>query len=167
MGLSAPPPASIDLVGSYARRRGPDVELVLWAPSEAQDATSLELQREAGVVPAPVELITDERGVRLVARAPRAQLSDGQWALALLRPDGRRATVQARLLVQGERPVVLLWGARGNSSEVDAGPDVVPARTRLVGAGGWLLDSALRPLPARQAVAARRALRRTARRVLR
>lgn len=166
MGLSAPPPASIDLVGSYARRHGPDAELVLWAPSEGRDATSLELQGAAGGVTAPVQLVADDQGERLVARAPRAQLSDGQWSLALLLPDGRRAKVQARLLVQGERPLVLLWGGHNRETGV-AAPKAVPARKRLARTGGRLLDAALRPLPARQAVAARGALRRSARRMLR
>ncbi len=166
MGLSAPPPASIDLVGSFARRRGSDVELVLWAPTQAQHATAVELAKGASVVRGSIELVSDSEGDRLVARVARAELSDGQWSITVLTPDGERSSVEARLLVQDARPLVLLWGAKSLEAGLTPEPPAQTARKRAAQAGGRLLDSALRPLPPQRAVAARRSLRRAARRVL-
>ena len=166
MGLSAPPPASIDLVGSFARRRGSDVELVLWAPTQAQHATTVELGKGATAVGGSIELVSDPEGDRWVARVPRAELSDGQWTITVVTPDGERSKVEARLLVQGARPLVLLWGAKSLEAGIAPEPPAPTPRKRAAQAGGRLLDSALRPLPPRRAVAARKSLRRAARRVL-
>ncbi|GAB2887616.1 hypothetical protein [Nocardioides pacificus] len=122
MGQSLPPQAAIDLVSSYARRRGDDVELVLRDPSDdiTGEQLALTLRRTRGDrtrrVRGTCELVAGADR-RLVARAPRAELSDGIWDIILREGEGRRR-VGARLLVQGERPVVLLWGAQSTESRL-------------------------------------------------
>jgi hypothetical protein len=118
MGNSAPPPAAFDLVGSYARRRDTDVELVLTEPKiELVDSPAVvELRKDDAVVEATGELVEAAGVRRLTVRAPRAQLSDGVWTLALRRTDDAPHRLEARLLVQGARPLVLLWGAKTPAS---------------------------------------------------
>ena len=166
MGISAPPPANVDLVGSYARRRGTEVELVLWEPTEALGATAMVLRRAGVDVDGSVALVEDERGRRLVCRAPQARLTDGQWSLHLVDTDEEPHRVAARLLVQGRRPVVLLWGGKAPASTAPRAKASGDVKTRVVRAGGSVLDSALKALPAERAVTVRSALRRTARQVL-
>lgn len=166
MGMSAPPPASIDLVGSYARRRGGDVELVLWAPTEATDAVAVELRRQSMVVRGTVQFVQDARGERLVAVAPRAQLSDGQWTISAVTPDDQHVQVQARLLVQGERPLVLLWGGTLPRPGIESTIGAAPARERAAQVGGQLVTSALRPLPTPVAVSVRTSWKRVVRRLV-
>jgi hypothetical protein len=108
---------TIDYVDSHARLRGDEVELVLCGLESAADATTLVLSRDASTVTAAAE--ASQGQVR--ARAPRAELSDGQWSIGL-----GEARVDARLLVQGERPLVLLLGAEGPRSVVPKARPVVP-----------------------------------------
>lgn len=111
MGNSKPPPSSIDLVDSYARRRDDRVELVLQDPQFALGSTTtIEARRKDAVVEFEVREVVDERGRRVVAIGPRAALENGPWRLHLI-ADGQREVLGVRLLVQGDRPLVLLWGA--------------------------------------------------------
>ncbi|MBM9461038.1 hypothetical protein JK386_14145 [Nocardioides sp. zg-536] len=113
MGDSLPPKATVDLVGSYARRRGDRAEIVLSEPKEVVDGQGWAVLRRKDLeVSADLRLVTDERGRRYVVSCENAQLADGRWALILCGEDGQRQRVNARLLVQGERPLCLLWGTR-------------------------------------------------------
>lgn len=164
MGKSLPPPATVNLVDSFARRRGEDVEIVLADPTTTvSPTTEARLRRlPKGRV---VTFAADRDGARLVLRGPRASLADGTWAIRLR--DGEDVSpLDARLLVQGERPLVLLWGATGRPSKL---PDVArPSATRkAVSAAGRVLDRALGVLPPERAAAARTKARRVARKVLR
>lgn len=121
MGKSLPPPAEIDLVLSYARRVGDVVELVLGDPQlDLDGAPPVVRLRQAGRrgVEREGRLVHDERGRRLVVRVPRKELGRGTWAVLLVGGPQGKVPVQARLLVQGRRPVVLLWGRRGSPSEL-------------------------------------------------
>lgn len=179
MGNSLPPPAAIDLVGSYARRRGDEVEIVLWEPELTARPGRLVLTRGSSAVESSVELVDDAIGRRLVARAARDQLTNGIWALALHSEGGDVEPVAARLLVQGDRPLVLLWGARSARSLVPparpaapaapaapAGPSTPTGTQRLAHAGGRALDRALSVLPENRAAMLRSRARTVARRVL-
>ena len=111
MGNSQPPPSSIDLVGSYARLRVDQVELVLQDPQFALGSSNtIEARRKDTVVEFSVRELVDQRGRRVVASGSRAALRNGPWRLHLV-VDGERELLDVRLLVQGERPLVLLWGA--------------------------------------------------------
>ena len=115
--METPDPLTIDYVDSHARLRGDEVELVLCGLEGAADATTLVLTGDGPTVTSPAEA-----GNGLVrARTPRASLADGQWSIAL---DG--VLVDARLLVQGARPLVLLLGAEGPRSVVPKTRPVVP-----------------------------------------
>src|SRR4051794_7297201 len=120
MGSSLPPPAAIDLVGSAARLRGTEVEVLLARPElglsglDDDPGAVLRLTRGKGVVSGTLHLEDHDGERRLVGRAPRAELGDGTWALSLERPGAQQVErLDARLLVQGRRPLVLLWGAKG------------------------------------------------------
>ena len=65
--------------------------------------------------------------------------------------------------MQGERPLVLLWGAKGSSS-IEPLP-TSPAAKRAAAAGGRVLDRALTVLPDDRAKQVRGRIRRIARRV--
>jgi hypothetical protein len=163
MGNSMPPPAAFDLVDSFARLRGSSIELVLADAKldEAPGAPSVILAKGKHSVTAAGEL-TDNAGTRhLVVRAPRASLSDGVWTIAVQGIGAETLRMEARLLVQADRPLVLLWGAK-------AGPTQAPsARTRkLASRGGRVLDRGLSVLPPQKAAAARAAIRRRARKIL-
>lgn len=112
MGKSAPPPAAFDLVSSYARVRDDVVEIVVvGARLPVRRATpELVLRQRGHRVVAPVEVAKADAGKVLTARAPRGELADGVWTL-VLRAGGGPVRLEAKLLVQGDRPVVLLWGA--------------------------------------------------------
>lgn len=166
MGNSAPPPATIDLVGSYARLRGADAELVFWAPQVAHRATVLTLTKGQSRASGTAQFLDDEAGQRLVARVPRSSLTDGIWALRLDGENGEDNLVEARLLVQGARPLVLLWGGTGTKSEVPKAGRAPTSKRRAILAGERVVDRALQVLPAEQAIKVRAIVSRTARRVL-
>lgn len=112
MGKSRAPEAVIDLVNSYARLDGADVEMVLRDPRvDVTDESIVVLRRAQRRVKAPVRRLSDEHGTRLLVRAPRASLGDGSWTLRLQSGD-ENVPLEVRLLVQGDRPLALLWGAR-------------------------------------------------------
>lgn len=115
MGESLPPTGAVDLTASFARRRGSHVEIVLADPTVAVAAPTLVLTAPDLTHSAPAQLTDGPTGRRLVARIPRGSLTNGTWRLALRADNGDADAdmeVDARLLVQDERPVVLLWGAR-------------------------------------------------------
>ena len=168
MGDSLPPPASFDLVGSFARRRGSDVEIVLARPEvTAGDPASVTLRKGRAAVEGPARLDDDAAyGTKLVVRVPRTELSDGSWSLTLRSGNGRGEPLAARLLVQGERPLVLLWGAKGTDSLVPSARKHSSKR-RAAASAGRVLDRALNVLPEDKAVQLRARARSTARKVLR
>src|SRR3954468_24942298 len=120
MGDSRPPDsAPLDLVNSYARRRGDRVEVVLADPIPPMDTEGavVVLRLEGRRVRSGAELLDDERGRRLVATFPADELGDGQWRV-IVRAAAERTNPGVRLLVQGRRPVVLLWGDRPTRPEI-------------------------------------------------
>lgn len=167
--MSSTEPLAIDHVDSHARLRGDEVEVVLCGLVDAVDApTALVFSRAGSTISAPAEVRPTGDTGEVRARTPRRGLSDGHWSIALAAQNHR--TVDARLLVQGQRPLVLLLGAT-------APPSVVPAslgesgslttRQRAARVGGRMLDGALRVLPAERAARAREQARSLARAVLR
>ncbi len=121
MGDSRPPDsAPLDLVNSYARRRAGSIEVALADPAEAlaaEDAVMV-LRHDGRRVRSRAGVVDDERGRRLVASFPAGQVDDGQWRV-IVRASGERTTPGVRLLVQGPRPVVLLWGDRPTRPQVE------------------------------------------------
>lgn len=164
MGDSLPPPASFDLVGSFARCQGAQLELVIAEPKvETAETPVITLRNGSRSVDASGQYEDWPHGRRLVVRAPRSQLTDGIWSLTLS-AGGNTERLDARLLVQGERPLVLLWGAQGNSSLIPLGrPD---GRRQAAAVAGRGLDRALSVLPDEQAKKIRARARTVARRVL-
>ena len=164
MGNSMPPPAAFDLVDSYARLRGSNIEIVLADAKidEAPAAPSIVLAKDKKSVTAAGELTESGAGRHLVVRTPRSSLNDGIWTIAVQTNGTETRRMEARLLVQGTRPLVLLWGAK-------AGPSHAPAvhKRKIVAFGGRALDRALSVLPPTTAAATRSAIRRQARKILR
>lgn len=163
MGDSLPPPAEFDLVDSYARLRGATAEIVLAEPKTDLSGGSLTVRLSLGasVVTAPAEA----DGARLTVRIPRAQLTDGTWSLSVIRPDGAEAPLAARLLVQGRRPLVLLWGAKPAKTQLPPGR-AAGSKKRVAKAAGHALDRALTVLPPEKAEKVRGQARRKARKLL-
>jgi hypothetical protein len=167
MGDSLPPPAEFDLVDSFARLRGADVEIVLAEPkTELLESTvTVRLRQGARSADGTGEVTTGPTGRRLTVRIPRADLADGIWSLQVRRGDDTVAPLAARLLVQGRRPVVLLWGAKGNASATPK-PQRRDAVARVASVGGRALDRALTVLPDERARQVRGQARKAARRLL-
>src|SRR5947209_14113693 len=112
MGNSQPPPVDFDLIDSYARRRGDDIEIVLARPADSLASGSVAVRfSKAGATVHGSGFSADEGTIpRLILRAPRHEFTNGIWSMRL-QPDHRsEETIGARLLVQGQRPLVLLWG---------------------------------------------------------
>ncbi|VXC14279.1 hypothetical protein [Nocardioides sp. AX2bis] len=130
MGSSLPPAAAADLVNSYARRVADDVELVLDGTTARPGPDDTVVLRRGEHHLTAVPTVSGSGDVRrLVARFPRADLTDGTWKVRLRTPDGP-LPLGCRLLVQGERPVVLLWGdeaAPSRPSRARPRPDQDPA----------------------------------------
>jgi hypothetical protein len=166
MGLSLPPPATLDLVGSYARRTGDSVELVL-ARSDLPSSIGglvVRLTRGAHSVTGTAQVRASGEGSDVLAQVPAGQLSDGIWQIGLGgEGDDEFAPVTARLLVQGPRPVVLLWGAKATASRVPASRPAPGVPRRAATTGGKVLDAGLRVLPEPSANKVRQKLRRMAR----
>jgi hypothetical protein len=170
MGQSLPPPATLDLVGSFARRNGSDVDLLL-ARSDLPNSTGplvVHLARGSKSVTGTASVRESGEGSDVVASVPAEHLGDGTWSIRLgVEGDDETVPVTARLLVQGQRPVVLLWGEKGQKSAV---PTPKPAQTvarRVAASGGKALDVGLKVLPDPAADKARTVLRKVARTVLR
>lgn len=122
MGDSRPPRAVLDLVQSYAYRQDGQVRIVLSDPqTEIGTNPFLVMRQGPRKLKAPAT-VTEEDGVTtLVAEVPGGRRLRGVWALFLNAEDLTKVRLQARLLVQGpKRPVVLLWGARGEESRLPA-----------------------------------------------
>lgn len=136
MGDSKPPAAAVDLLDSYARRVGDDVEVVLVDPEGVvSHGDAVVLRRGERRREAPAEVVEDGHGRRALVRVPRADLGNGQWGLRV-RAGADGATPQplgCRLLVQGDRPLVLLWGQRGAPSRT---PEPHPRGGAAVGLRG-------------------------------
>jgi hypothetical protein len=169
MGLSLPPPATLDLVGSYARRRGDVVELVL-ARSDLPSTSGpivVRLTKGSSVVTGSAEVREAGEGSDVVGSVPVRSLTDGIWGIGLGGAgDDEFAPVTARLLVQGARPVVLLWGEQGTKSKAPDGR-AASARRRVLETGSKALDTGLRLLPPQRADQVRAGVKKVARSVLR
>ncbi|WP_375476599.1 hypothetical protein [uncultured Jatrophihabitans sp.] len=169
MGNSMPPPASFDLVDSVARLRGADVEILLAEPKSEIAGSSVEvsLGRGTRTVRADGELVEDDGGRRLIVRARRAELDDGIWTLTLEHGAAERQQLAARLLVQGDRPLVLLWGAKATHSLPPPATAGQAARRKAAVAGERVLEQALSLLPPERTARLRVAARDAASRLLR
>lgn len=169
MGLSLPPPATLDLVGSYARRTGDSVELML-ARSDLPTSTGalvLRLTRGGHTVTGTAQVRASDEGSDVLGHVPAGQLSDGIWQIGLGgEGDDEFAPVTARLLVQGRRPVVLLWGEKAAASRVPASRPASSVGRRVAATGSKVLDAGLRVLPERSADKVRTTVRRVARSVI-
>lgn len=149
-----------DLEDSHARLRHGSVEIVLGSPVPElpPDELTAHLRKRRTVVEFEAASITDDRGHRVVLTGPRQALGDGTWTITLFAA-GTSHRVDARLLVQGARPVTLLLGAEALPSRLPT-PRAVEAAP--VGTAHRLAARALRALPPEQA----RRIRRTARRLM-
>lgn len=163
MGNSMPPAASFDLVDSVARVRGDDIEVVLVNP-KIDDLVSppvLVLTRGKRTVEASGELGDG----RLTVHAARGSVTDGIWSIAAKTTTGAKQRIQARLLVQANRPLVLLWGA---TTPVRTEPKPAPTGVhRAAATAGVALDRVLSVLPPDRAADLRGRARRAARAVIR
>jgi hypothetical protein len=169
MGDSMPPPATFDLVDSCARRRGSDVEIVLGAPKTELNEAGAVIRLTSGKrsVDANGQLVQSPTGPLLTVRAPRDQFVDGIWSMTTRADDDRFVPLAARLLVQGDRPLVLLWGAKAARTELPPARGVRAAgKRRAAAVGGRALDGVLAVLPDERARTIRQRARRVARRVL-
>jgi hypothetical protein len=172
VGSSLPPTASIDLVGSFARVHDTDIEIVLAEPEllHGEDGVTLWLSKGHRRVATRTRVVRQDHGTRqVVARAPRTDLTKGLWSLTLETAGADPAKqVDARLLVQGERPIVLLWGATGQKSMLPVRHARRPPSRRVsaVAAGRVALDRVLRLLPPERAASVRTRARSVARRVM-
>ena len=122
MGDSRPPgSAPVDLVNSYALRRGDRVEVSLAEPSAPMVAEGAVMVLRQGDrrLRSEASVVDDARGRRLVASFASGDLDDGQYRV-VVRADEVRTKAGVRLLVQGRRPVVLLWGDRPARPQVEA-----------------------------------------------
>lgn len=124
MGSSRPPDADVDLVDSYARMVGGDAEVVLASPGpQIHHGATVVLRRGDRAHRGTLALIEGDGdgGRRGVVRFERSALTDGQYDV-LLHPDAPEDTDEralgCRLLVQGARPLVLLWGAEPTKSRL-------------------------------------------------
>jgi hypothetical protein len=106
---------------------------------------------------------------------PESEVGDGVWLLGLGRPSAEvPSPVTARLLIQGRRPVVLLWGptidkpkAKAAKKPATKGTKAAPTLAgRIAKGGSKALDAGLRPLPDKQAVRIRDTARKIAKTVL-
>jgi hypothetical protein len=106
MGGGAP----VNRVDSYAVRTGHRVDLVLSDPESSWDAeVVVVLRRGERRLRSAASLVDDIDGRRLVASFPADALADGQYR-AVVRVAGAPVRTGARLVVDGDLPVVLRWG---------------------------------------------------------
>ncbi len=125
MGSSKPPATDVDLVDSFARLVGREVEVVLAdAGPGIDDGATVVLRGRDGVLRGTLSIADGDLGRRGVVRFERSALTDGQYAVGL-----EERTLGCRLLVQGNRPLVLLWGAAAPSSRLPV-PHPRPRATR-------------------------------------
>lgn len=111
MGDSKPPKATFDLIDSYANLEGTDVRIVLNDPQfEIAAPAELVLIQGNKRRRADALVVDGDAGRQVIAKLPRRALADGTWRLRL-RSGERNSRLNVRLLIQGQRPLVLLWGA--------------------------------------------------------
>ena len=166
MGNSLPPPASFDLVDSVARTRDGDVELVLANPTidDLASPPVLVLKQGKRTLEAAGALVGEPDERRLTVRAPRARVTDGIWSIAAKTASGGQQPIQARLLVQANRPLVLLWGAKTPDRTE---PEPRTGVRHAAASAGVALDRVLSVLPPDKAVGLGERARRAARAVIR
>lgn len=169
--MSAPTkPIALDLVGSYARTRGGQIEVVLSAPEiDLSGVTGARFVQGGETASGAVRMATVGERTQAIVTVDRARLTNGQWKVALVDLAATHL-VDARLLVQPEnRPVVLLWGANTPPSIVPKRAVVRPLtpKQQRAHAAGKVVDRALSVLPAQRAKQVRSTVRSVARRVLR
>jgi hypothetical protein len=165
VGDSLPPAGPIDLIGSYARMSDLHVEIVLERPSLTGSKSVLVLTKDERSVQARVRVVQHAEGRRFVVRVPRRRLRAGIWSLTMRSERGGDEVVGARLLVQDERPLVLLWGPETYGSIVPAQRANTP-KARAVNTAAHALDIVLAKLPAGRAHQIRDQVRAVARRIL-
>ena len=170
MGQSLPPPATLDLVGSFARRNGPAVDLLL-ARSDLPSSTGplvVHLARGSHAVTGTASVRQTSTGTDVVASVPAKHLTDGTWSIRLgVDGDDETVPVSARLLIQGERPVVLLWGEKAGKTALPVARRGSGTVARRVARGGSkALDAGLKGLPEPAATKVRSTVRKVARTVL-
>lgn len=170
MGQSLPPPATLDLVGSFARRNGSDVDLLL-ARSDLPNSTGalvVHLARGSKSVTGTASVRESGEGSDVVAKVPAKHLSDGTWTIRLgVKGDDETVPVTARLLVQGQRPVVLLWGEKDPKSAVPTSRGASTVARRVAVSGSKVLDAGLKVLPDPAAAKVRTSVKKVAKSVLR
>lgn len=110
MGASKPPESDIDLVDSFARLVGAEVEVVLAGLGPEVVEGAAVVLRRAGDVHRGHLSFSDTGYRRGVVRFERSALSNGQYTVSVEAHPGEHS-LGCRLLVQGSRPLVLLWGA--------------------------------------------------------
>ncbi len=165
MGDSKPPKATFDLIDSYANLDGDDVRIVLNDPQfEIDEPAHLLLIH--GMMRRRAEAVVGEgpSGRQVIAKFPRRALSDGTWRVRL-RSGERNSRLNVRLLVQGKRPLVLLWGAKALPSELPAphprpASPAVKAVATASATGRKVGRKVLTKLPEQPANALRRVVRR-------
>lgn len=159
MGNSKPPKATFDLIDSYAHLVGDDVRIVLHEPRfDIAEPAALRLIQGKRQRQAEVRVTDGATGQHVVATISRASLTDGTWNLRL-RTEDRNARLNVRLLVQGDRPLVLLWGAEPLPSRLPV-PHPRGGVAAVVAARGQdLARKALTKLPDERAEAVRRVVR--------
>lgn len=168
MGNSLPPPAAFDLISSFARVIGANIEVVLADPKVelAMPTLNIGLRRGRLVVIAAGSIERSANGARILVRVARNALTDGTWTLSIERESGPSERIDARLLVQGDRPVVLLWGAQDPRSSIPKARTVTTRRRAAAAVAGQALDNALIVLPEQQAKRLRASARTAARRLM-
>jgi hypothetical protein len=125
MSEPKPHPSRIDHVASHVRLRDGQIDLEIVGPQVeiSRRHPKLTLRQGPQRVDGRADFIKHDDVRTVSATIPRADLSDGIWRI-FLRPGGNRPTrLDARLLVQGQRPLVLLLGAEAQPSLVP-GPRV-------------------------------------------
>lgn len=123
MGDSKPPKATFDLIDSYAKLEGQQAHIVLNDPQfEIVEPATLVLIQGDRRRRAAAAVVDGPSGKQVLASVPRPSLKDGTWNLRL-RSGERNSLLNVRLLVQGDRPLVLLWGSKALPSQL---PDPHP-----------------------------------------
>lgn len=165
MGDSKPPKATFDLIDSYAKLQGENAQIVLHHPQfDILEPANLILIQGAKRRRTEATVVDGPSGKQVLASVPRSSLSDGTWNVRL-RSGERNSLLNVRLLVQGERPLVLLWGSRALPSPLpDPHPRPLhPAAKVAAGAkatGRTLGHKVLTKLPKQQADTVRKVVRR-------